>query len=127
MKSILKKSVLVSSVVFSGLVMNAQSVQEEIPIADMLDSLSSQKMFEAAFQRPSFNKHNKYDFSEDSIPVYDDNTYTARLAKLDAQSPFDLIYNPHVKGFIDLYTVRKRESVCRMMGISQLYYPMFEE
>ncbi|MBK6521484.1 MAG: lytic transglycosylase domain-containing protein [Sphingobacteriaceae bacterium] len=40
---------------------------------------------------------------------------------------FDLVYNEHVKGFINLYTVRKRESVSRMMGISQLYYPMFEE
>lgn len=127
MKSILTNSVLVSFVAFSGLVARAQVTNVEVPIADMLDSLSTLRMFNDAFQRPVFNKNNKYHFSEDSIPSYDDNTYTSRLAKLDAQSPFDLVYNPHVKGFIDLYTVRKRESVTRMMGISQLYYPMFEE
>jgi membrane-bound lytic murein transglycosylase D len=37
------------------------------------------------------------------------------------------VYNEHVKGFINLYAFRKRESVSRMMGVSQLYYPMFEE
>ncbi|MBL7900713.1 MAG: transglycosylase SLT domain-containing protein [Bacteroidia bacterium] len=97
------------------------------PVAAMLDSLATQKMFERAFAKPSFHKHNRYKFAEDSIPVYDDYTYQARLAKLDAVSPFDLVYNEHVKAFINMYTVRKRESVSRMMGVSQLYYPMFEE
>src|SRR3954466_1295592 len=98
MNSILTKTVLVSFVAFSGLAVNAQVTNVEVPIADMLDSLSSQRMFNEAFQRPIFNRNNKYHFSEDSIPAYDDNTYTSRLAKLDAQSPFDLVYNPHVKG-----------------------------
>jgi membrane-bound lytic murein transglycosylase D len=97
------------------------------PIADMLDSLSTQKMFETAFSKPVFPKNNKYKFAQDSVPRYDDYTYQARLAKLDAFSPFDLVYNEHVKGFIELYTVRKRESVSRMMGSAHLYYPMFEE
>jgi membrane-bound lytic murein transglycosylase D len=105
----------------------AQVSPVENPIADMLDSLSSQKMFQTAFSKPIFPKNNKYKFAEDSVPVYDDYTYQARLAKLDAVSPFDLVYNEHVKGFINLYTVRKRESVSRMMGVAQLYYPMFEE
>jgi len=97
------------------------------PIADMLDSISTQKMFEKAFSRPVFPKNNKYHFAQDSVPQYDDYTYQARLAKLDAVSPFDLVFNEHVKGYIHLYTVRKRESVSRMMGVAQLYYPMFEE
>lgn len=105
----------------------AQTPASDDPIAALLDSLSSQKMFEKAFNKPVFPKNNKYKFTEDSVPKYDDYTYQARLAKLDAVSPFDLVYNEHVKGFINLYTVRKRESVSRMMGVAQLYYPMFEE
>lgn len=127
MKSIFSRTALLSMVFISGLSLKSQETGVEAPIADMLDSLSSQKMFEAAFQRPVFNKNNKYHFSEDSVPSYDDYTYQARLAKLDVASPFDLVYNPHVRGFINLYTVRKRESVTRMMGMAQLYYPMFEE
>ncbi len=97
------------------------------PVAAMLDSLATQKLFDRAFTKPTFHKNNRFKFAEDSIPVYDDYTYQARLAKLDAVSPFDLVYNEHVKAFIHMYTVRKRESVSRMMGVSQLYYPMFEE
>jgi membrane-bound lytic murein transglycosylase D len=97
------------------------------PVAAMLDSLATQKMFERAFSKAAFHKNNRFKFAEDSIPVYDDYTYQARLAKLDAVSPFDLVYNEHVKAFITMYTMRKRESVSRMMGVSQLYYPMFEE
>lgn len=113
--------------VLLGAAAQAQNVNVEHPIADLLDSLSTQKMFETAFSRPIFPKNNRYHFAEDSIPVYDEYAYQARLAKLDAVSPFDLVYNEHVKGFINLYTVRKRQSVSRMMGMAQLYYPMFEE
>ncbi|MBA2612894.1 MAG: transglycosylase SLT domain-containing protein [Bacteroidetes bacterium] len=105
----------------------AQTFGVDDPIAAMLDSLASQKMFETAFSKPVFPKNNKYKFGVDSVPKYDDYTYQARLAKLDANSPFDLVYNEHVKGFINMYAFRKRESVSRMMGVAQLYYPMFEE
>jgi membrane-bound lytic murein transglycosylase D len=103
-----------------------QNVSDD-PIAAMLDSLQTLKMFETGFAKPVFPKNNKYKFREDSVPVYDDYTYQSRLAKLDAVSPFDLVYNEHVKSFIHLYAMRKRESVSRMMGMAQLYYPMFEE
>lgn len=115
-----------ASLLFAACV-TAQTLTVENPVADMLDSLSSQKMFEMGFSKPVFPKNNKYHFAQDSVPAYDDYTYQARLAKLDAVSPFDLVYNEHVKAFINLYAVRKRESVSRMMGMAQLYYPMFEE
>ncbi len=106
---------------------SAQTPAMDDPIAAMLDSLLTQKMFETAFSKPVFPKNNKYKFTQDSVPKYDEYTFQARLAKLDAVSPFDLVYNEHVKSFINLYAVRKRESVSRMMGVAQLYYPMFEE
>src|SRR3954466_11462112 len=112
-----KRPTLLAGLLFCGIFVNAQTDPVVHPIADMLDSLSTQKMFETAFSRPVFPKNNKYKFAEDSVPRYDDYTYQARLAKLDAVSPFDLVYNEHVNGFINLYTVRKRESVSRMMGV----------
>jgi len=54
-----------------GASVQAQVLTVEHPIADMLDSLSTQKMFETAFSRPVFPKNNKYHFSEDSFPRYD--------------------------------------------------------
>ena len=107
--------------------MTHAQVAADDPVAAMLDSLATQKMFELAFDKPNHPKNNRFKFAEDSVPVGDDYTYQARLAKLDAVSPFDLVYNHHVKDFINMYTLRKRESVTRMMGVAQLYYPMFEE
>ncbi|MDX2173045.1 MAG: transglycosylase SLT domain-containing protein [Bacteroidota bacterium] len=123
----LKKYVSILCILFASVFANAQGLPVDDPIAAMLDSLQTQKMFETAFSKPIFPKNNKFKYDIDSIPYFDDYTYQARLAKLDAVSPFDLVYNEHVKGFINLYAFRKRESVSRMMGVAQLYYPMFEE
>lgn len=121
-------------IVIVAFFVTAASAQEPVstaplvddPIAAMLDSMANRKVLEYAFLKPAFPKNNKYKYSEDSIPYFDDNTYEARLAKLDAVSPFDLVYNPLVRGFIDMY-MRRRKMVSKMMGMAQLYYPMFEE
>lgn len=102
-------------------------VLEDDPVAAMLDSLHNKKILKYMLQKTSFNKNNKYHFSEDSIPVYNDFIYESRLAKLDLNSPFDLVYNSHVRGYIELYTIKKRELLSRIVGLSQLYYPLFEE
>ncbi|MBL7917050.1 MAG: transglycosylase SLT domain-containing protein, partial [Bacteroidia bacterium] len=122
----LKKIHILALFFTAGFLGNAQTVNIDDPIAALLDSLISQKVFEKAFTKPVAHK-NKYNYAADSVPWFDDYTYQSRIAKLDVNSPFDLVYNEHVKGFIKLYAVRKRESVSRMMGVAQLYYPMFEE
>lgn len=104
----------------------SQNLMPDDPVAVMLDSLENKKVLETAFNKPAFPKNNKFR-TPDSIPFFDDYAYEARLAKLDAVSPFDLVYNPHVRGFIDLYLNRKRELMSRMLALSQLYYPMFEQ
>ena len=90
----------------------------------MLDSLSRLKFFDKATLQTNTNK---YHFPIDSIPDYSDSVYSNRLAKLDSESPFDLIYNNAVRSYIGLYAVRKRAMVERMLGMSQLYFPMIEE
>ena len=122
------RTTLLASVLTTGSVFaqNTLTISDN-PVAAMLDSLANQKVLEKALLKPVYPKTNKYKFAPDSVPRCEDFVYENRLAKLDAVSPFDLVYNPHVKGFIELYAVRKRELVSRMMGLSQLYYPMFEE
>jgi len=97
------------------------------PIAAALDSLHSLNLFEKGYAKIVYPKNAKYQFSADSVPRYDESVYAARLAKIDAASPFDLQYNSVVKGYIDMYAFRKRELVKRMMALSQLYFPLFEQ
>ena len=103
-----------------------EAMQDD-PIAATLDSLNSLNLFDKGYARINYPKNTKNHFPPDSIPHYDDATYQSRLAKIDAESPFDLQYNNIVKGYIEMYTLRKRELVARMMALSQYYFPMFEE
>ena len=98
---------------------------EDDPIVGMLDSIAHLKYFEAS--KTQQTTPNKYGFAPNFVPTYSDSVYAARIAKLDAKSPFDLQYNQAVKKYIDLYAIRKREQVSRMLGLAELYFPMFEE
>lgn len=124
MKNLKHIAIFVFTALFG--ITKSQILTPDDPIAAMLDSLENKKVLEMAFTKPVHPK-NKFNYAYDSIPKFDDFIYEARLAKLDAASPFDLVYNSHVRGFIDLYLNRKRELMSRMLGISQLYYPMFEQ
>lgn len=98
------------------------------PVAAALDSLFTLKIFDNTSSR-QFKKSvgNKYNFAPDSVPRYSDLIYEARMAKLNAKSPIKLEYNDEVRKYIELYAVRKREQVSRMLGLAELYFPLFEE
>jgi membrane-bound lytic murein transglycosylase D len=98
------------------------------PVAAALDSLINLKIFETTSYR-QFKKSvgNKYNFPPDSVPRYSDLVYEARIAKLNSKSPIKLEYNDEVRKYIELYAIRKREQVSRMLGLAELYFPLFEE
>lgn len=100
---------------------------QDDPIASTLDSIAMVNYFEKGLVKPVAPKSNKFNFTSDSIPRYDPSVYESRLAKIDAESPFDLEYNEAVKGYIEMYAMRKRDLVSRVMGMSQLYFPMIEQ
>ncbi len=115
------------SILFYSCLGFSQIPSNSNPIADLLDSLYSERIAMLEFSKPLMPKNARTISEFDTITKDDETLFTSRLAKLDAESPFDLVYNNYVKNFINLYAYRKRDAVSRMMGISQLYYPMFEE
>jgi membrane-bound lytic murein transglycosylase D len=54
-----------------------------------------------------------------------DSVYIRRLE--ETEQIIDLSYNPAVLSFIKMYSERKRDQVERMIGLSEYYFPMFEE
>lgn len=61
----------------------------------------------------------------DSVgPVFSDSVYIDRLQKIP--SLFELVYNPIVKRYIELYTQKRRKQLSYMLGIGNYYYPIFE-
>jgi len=92
-----------------------------------IDSLIGQEYFQYSCFESDASVLNSYDFCPDLVPLYNPSDYSARLKYLDAGTPFNLIYNKPVHNFIQLYAVKRREQVSRMLGLAELYFPMFEE
>ncbi|MEI6752612.1 MAG: transglycosylase SLT domain-containing protein [Paludibacter sp.] len=60
----------------------------------------------------------------DIVPV-SDSVYKLRLSQMPCL--MEMPYNPAVRTFIDLYTTRKRRQVEYLLGMSNYYFPMFEQ
>lgn len=102
-------------------------VEGDDPIVAMMDSLLASEFFSFYCFSADTGLLNVNEFESGMIPNYSDEVYMQRMRLLDAETPMELVYNSTVKGFIDLYAVRKRALTSRVLGLSQLYFPLFEE
>lgn len=50
-----------------------------------------------------------------------------RLAKMDANSPFNIEYNPALENTIKSFLKNRTKAFERLMAVSEYYFPMFEE
>ncbi len=62
-----------------------------------------------------------------SEPDEKDMLYEYRIAKLAGQSPVALDYNEEVRKYIDLFTGPRKQEMASVIGLSQLYFPLFDE
>lgn len=86
------------------------------PIEDMLDSLCTLEGLiecqpEQAVSYSGFNLSNEL--------------ISARMASRPSPIPFEI--NDEVRKYIELYAVRRKELVKRVLGMSEMYFPLFEE
>ncbi len=66
-----------------------------------------------------------HDADSNYIPEFSDSVYIERLAKLPLV--MDMSYNKIVRNYIHMYTHKRRDLVENMMGLSDYYFPIFEE
>lgn len=100
---------------------------DDSPIVRMLDSLYRITYFNDSIFDINDAAMNKYGYSNFDVPTFHDTVYAERIRKLNYETPIPMVYNSHIKNFIELYAVRKRGLSSRMMGMAYLYFPMFEE
>ncbi|MBI9065815.1 MAG: LysM peptidoglycan-binding domain-containing protein [Salinivirgaceae bacterium] len=66
------------------------------------------------------------EFSDTSfIPAFSDSVYKERLANLPLVIPMS--YNKIVRNYIHMYTQKRRDLVENMLGLSEYYFPIFEQ
>jgi membrane-bound lytic murein transglycosylase D len=86
-----------------------------------LDSLVNTMYLQNVFVADS-NEVKFVDYSKELLP---DSTYVQQLENIE--SAVDLSFNNVVKNFIQFYTIKRRDQVEVMLGLSAHYFPMFEE
>lgn len=64
-------------------------------------------------------------FRSNEVPRYSGEVISSKLYDLPMMIQMD--YNQYVQRYIDVYTRNRRSQVSRMMGLSELYFPIFEE
>ena len=106
---------------------SGKAVVEESTVMEMLDLVSSISMTKDVYLDIDTAVWNKYDFKPGEVPFYDDSIYMQRIQTLAYETTIPLTFNVHVKSFIDLYANRRRQQSSRMLGLSYVYFPMFEE
>ncbi len=92
-----------------------------------LDSLASLHIF--SNNGTNFNqlKQNKYNFTPNYVPYYPDSVYFYRIQQMAIKSPIKFEYNQAVKDYIGVYADKKRAMMPRVMGLCEIYFPMFEQ
>ena len=106
---------------------SGKSVVEESTVMEMLDLVSNLTVFQDAYLDIDTAVWNKYGFRKDEVPAYHDSVYMRRIQTLAYETTVPLTFNGHVKSFIELYANRRRQQSSRMLGLSYVYFPMFEE
>jgi membrane-bound lytic murein transglycosylase D len=102
-------------------------IVEDDAVVAMLDSLANLKVFSDGAS-PHAQKYPAWsNYTETDIPFFTDSVYAARIAVMNENSPFEYVYNYEVRKFIELYSVRKRKLTARILGLSEVYFPLFEE
>jgi membrane-bound lytic murein transglycosylase D len=106
---------------------STEAILADDPVLAMLDSLDAAMYFEASNFSTDTHRLNILKWHKDTVPKFSDDHYKSKLSKMDAATPFKLVYNPAVRKYIDAYSVRNRKKVAQLLGLAELYFPLFEE
>jgi membrane-bound lytic murein transglycosylase D len=102
-------------------------LQPDDPILQAMDSILSEHFFLFSGQETEFFDTARVEAMHDSIVPMDAELIKERLASIDAETPFNLVYNDRVHAFINLYLNKRPQVSSRVMGLSAYYFPLFEE
>ena len=93
-------------------------VDESVELLEHIDTLQVIPYFEGSLE-------NTCNYPPGYIPSFPDSIYAKRIEELNRNTTMDLVYNKHVKSFIDVYAVQKRSKTERILGLSDVYFPLF--
>ncbi|WP_300433670.1 lytic transglycosylase domain-containing protein [Christiangramia sp.] len=100
---------------------------EDLPQAKTIDSLWKLELTNSELFENMQKSIREQDYEEVVYKDLPTDTLKARLAKLNARTPFNVEYNPILESVIKSYLKRNKQGMERLMALSSYYFPMFEQ
>jgi membrane-bound lytic murein transglycosylase D len=100
---------------------------EDEPLAARLDNewrkeLASMDLYDSIVAMVTYDN-----YREEVVIDLPTDTLKQRLERLNAKTPFNVEYNPSLESVIKRYLKRHKPAMERLMGVSEFYFPLFEE
>lgn len=100
---------------------------EDLPKAAVIDSVWKAELLNSDLFEKMQKEILEQDYSEVVYKELPTDTLKARLARLNARTPFNIEYHPILESVIKSYLKRNKGSMERLMALSEYYFPMFEQ
>tara|TARA_Y100000589_G_scaffold29326_1_gene24436 strand:- start:6014 stop:7501 length:1488 start_codon:yes stop_codon:yes gene_type:complete len=110
-----------------SLVKTKSIVIDDDPFLERIDSLHEAQLFNKNPVSYNIRDLNIHKLPLDSIPVYSDSILQLRMQDMNTFSPIEFTFNTKVKRCINVYGKNRRQMLSKVMGMAELYFPMFEE
>ena len=100
---------------------------KDLPEAAVLDEKWLEELYSNSLFDTIYKSVTELKYDPVYYPELSTDTLKARLARLNARTPFNVEYNSSLESVIKSYLKHRRNSLERLMGLSHFYFPMFEQ
>ena len=100
---------------------------KDLPEASELDAKWLKELYSNSLFDTIYKSVTELEYAPVYYPELPTDTLKARLARLNARTPFNVEYNASLESVIKGYLKHRRGSLEKLMGLSHFYFPMFEQ
>ncbi|MBW1293872.1 LysM peptidoglycan-binding domain-containing protein [Aquimarina litoralis] len=100
---------------------------EDHPQLAKLDSIWKQELYNSSLFDTIYKSVTELTYEPVEYVDLPTDTLKARLAELNARTPFNVEYNPSLESVIKRYLKNRHEHLERLMALSEFYFPLFEQ
>jgi len=118
---------LPSTVVATGIKDTIIFDLKDMALARKKDSLWLKELYKSDLFEDVYNSVANQEFDPVDYDELPTEVLKQRLKELDARTPFKVEYNPSLESVIKQYLKNRRGTLERLMGLSEYYFPMFEQ
>ncbi len=102
-------------------------VAKDHPRMSQLDSLWKQELYNSSLFDSIYKSVTELNYEPVEYVDLPTDTLKARLAELNSKTPFNVEYNESLENVIKRYLKHRRKTLERLLGLSEFYFPMFEQ